>query len=204
MGKGKEVSTERLDQYLARMANFAVSYRGRMLHFLASAERTAGLVASGTSSFEARAIFVIRLAGIASDLRRRFREPILDEAERAQAAFAVRHREECRDRVVVAIATLYAKLSEDELLWIELRRHEQCHPILDGYKPKLSDAENWESFRSTILDGKTLELREISERCGKLEEAAGGFDQLALQLATRVFFDVSAVHNAMIPLLAGL
>jgi hypothetical protein len=199
----KQVTSERLDAFFEAVPRFIQPYRDRMLHWLASADRLCGQVAGGGSTYEQQALFVVRLAGIVSDLRRRFKVAFLTPAELAGADFATRHREECRGKVIAAIAALYALLSEDELLWLELRRHEQSHPVLDGYIPEASNDVNWDRFKSTILDGTVLPIDEIVTRCAKLEQERGGFVGVAESIARRVFQHVSAVQLAMIPLMAG-
>lgn len=81
-------------------------------------------------------------------------------------------REQPHAKVVEASAALYALLSEDELLWLELRQHEQCAPFLDGYRPKLSDNDNWNRRDSEIVDREDIPLDEI-ERYAKLEHERG-------------------------------
>jgi hypothetical protein len=106
----------------------------------------------------------------------------------------------------------FGTLTEDELLWLGPRRHEQCHPVLDGYAPDVSMADDWNSRVSKMLDGKTADgktgktvsLDETIRRCAELESAAGGFAGVAQAIACRTFTYISNVHDRMMPLVAGL
>lgn len=170
----KPISSERLDEFFEAMPRLVGQYRDRILHWMASADHTCGQVAGGASTYEQQAVFIVRLAGIFSDLRRRFGGPVLVVEEIATADYAVQLREQQRAKVVDATAALYALLSEDELLWLELRRHEQCPPFLDGYRPKPSDNDNWNRRDSKIVDREDIPLDEIIERCAKLAARYNG------------------------------
>jgi hypothetical protein len=160
---------------------------------------------SSVAIYEEQAIFVMRLAGILIDLRGRFSAPTdLTPEQTAKGGFAAEHREECRTKPVDAIAALYARLTEDELLWLELRRHEQGHPFLEGYRPKADDGPRWDQWKSKILNDRTLPLGEVMDRCAALETACGGFTGVAMSIAQKTFQQVGAVKLTMIPLMAGL
>lgn len=199
----KPLSSQRLDEFFDAMPRFVQSYRDRMLHWVASADHLTGRVASGASIYEEQAMFVVRLAGILTDLRERFSGPTPADVL-AKGDHAAQIREEQRMKLVAAIAALYARLTEDELLWLELRRHEQSHPFLDGYRPRPSDSDRWDKWKSKILDERVLPLDEIVQRCATLENAQGGFTNVAVLIARKVFQHVGAVQLAMIPLMAGL
>ena len=205
MGNDKKpLPRERMDAYFEAIPRFTPAYRDRMLHWLRSADHVTGRVASGTSIYEEQAVFVVRLAGILIDLRSRFAGPVLTPAEISASDARAQLREQHRGAVVDAIAALYALLTEDELLWLELRRNEQCHPFLDGYRPKASAGERWDQRRSSIIDNRVIPLDEIMQRCAALEEANDGFTRVAVSIARKVFQHVGSVQLAMIPLMAGL
>src|SRR5690349_2806924 len=83
--KKQPLTSERLDAFFEAVPRFIEPYRDRLLHWLASADRLCGHVAAGNSTYEQQALFVVRLAGILSDLLRRFKEPFLTPAEIAAA-----------------------------------------------------------------------------------------------------------------------
>ena len=168
-------------------------YRDRILHWLAHADCVSGTVAAGGSTYEQQALFIVRLARIVSDLRRRFRRP-------GAAALAVSFTDELRAKLNRAIEAL----TKDELLWLDLGRHEQCHPVLDGYRPDVSAADDWNHLTSTMLDGKEISLNETIARCATLEHAAGGFVGVAESIARKVWRHVGQVQFATTPLMAGL
>ncbi|MBC7461404.1 MAG: hypothetical protein H7287_08580 [Thermoleophilia bacterium] len=198
------LSTERLDSFFQAVPRYVPAYRDRMLHWLASADHVTGRVASGASIYEEQAVFVVRLAGILSDLRRRFGGPSsLTPEQLAEGGYREQLREEHRAKVVAAIAALHARLTEDELLWLELRRHEQSHPWLDGYRPKASHGDRWDQWESAMLDKRVLPLDEVIDRCAALESAHGDFVSVAVSIARKVFQHVGAVQLTMIPLMAG-
>jgi hypothetical protein len=199
------LSADRIDAWFGVAPRHVAMARDRLLHWVANADHVTGRVASGTAIYEEQAIFVLRLAGILIDLRGRFPGPTdLTPQEIAAGGFAAEHREQCRMKLVNAIAALRARLTEDELLWLELRRHEQGHPSLNGYMPKLDDGPRWDRWTSKILDGRELSIGEVVDRCAVLESTYGGFDGVAVFIARKVFQHVGAVQLATIPLMAGL
>lgn len=197
------LSTERLDAFFEVMPGFARMFRDRINHWLASADHLTGRVASGNAIYEEQALFVVRLAGMVIDLRKRFRTPTPSD-QLVEGGAIAEMRERHRDKVDSSIAALYAQLSEDELLWLELRRHEQSHPFLEGYRPKATHGDNWDKWESKILDKRVLPLEEVFDRCAKLEAAQGEFAGVAVSIARKVFQHVGAVQLAMAPLMAGL
>jgi hypothetical protein len=199
----KPLSPQRKDEVFEALGRLAPMYRDRILHWLAHADRVSGAVAAGGSTYEQQALFVVRLAGIVSDLRRRFRGPGV-AALAAEHGLDVSFTDELRAKLNRAIEALYAALTEDELLWLELRRHEQCHPVLDGYRPDVSAADDWNHRTSTMLDGKEISLDETIARCATLEHAAGGFVGVAELIARKTWRHVGQVQLAMTPLMARL
>jgi hypothetical protein len=79
MSEKPQVPTARVDEYFTAMPRFAAVFRDRMIHWVTNADHLAGRVASSTSSYEEQAVFVVRLAGILSDLRKRFPSQIPPE-----------------------------------------------------------------------------------------------------------------------------
>ena len=63
-------------------------YRDRILHWLAHADRVSGAVAAGGSTYEQQALFVVRLAGIVSDLRNDVRQTVVAQVHGVSRAAA--------------------------------------------------------------------------------------------------------------------
>jgi hypothetical protein len=196
MASKRPLTPERRDEVFEALRHYAPTYGARMLHWTKHTDELVGPVASGTASYEQVAMFVIRLAGVVGDLRARFRAPVTLSGSNEFTA-------EMRAELTDAINALHAQLTEDELLWLELRRHEQCHPALDGYAPDVSMANDWNSRVSKML-GRTISLDETYRRCAELEGAAGGGALQAQAIAARMSIHISNVHLRMMPLIAGL
>lgn len=194
MADKRSLTPDRKDQVFEALHNYGPTYAARMLHWTNHTDALVGPVASSTASYEQVAMFVVRLAGIVGDLRARFRSPV------AGSHFLA----EMRAKLIDSINALHGQLTEDELLWLELRRHEQCHPALDGYAPDVSMADHWNTRVSKMLDRNTLTLDETVRRCAELESAAGGFAGVAGAIARRTFIHISNVHGRMMPLVAGM
>lgn len=160
-------------------------------------------MAAGGAKYEEQALFSVRLAGVVSDLWRRFRGPGA-EALAAEYSIDVSRTQALRDRVNASIESVRAALTPDKLLWLELRRHEQCHAVISDYAHRVSDKDNWDSRKSTILDDEKLPIAEVIDRCAKLEAAAGGFSLLCQRIARQTRTPLAATHLAFTPLLAGL
>jgi hypothetical protein len=197
MANNKPLTPQRKDEVFAALGELAPLYARRMLHWTAHTNTLVGPVASNTATYEQQAMFIVRLAGIVGDLRHRFRAPVAigDPADLVA---------EFRAKLAAAITALHAALTEDELLWLELRRHEQCHPALDGYRPDVSMDADWNSRVSKMLDGKIVSLEDTHRRCRVLEETAGGFGGLIAAIAQRTFILISNVHGRMLPLMTTI
>lgn len=70
---------------------------------------------------------------------------------------------------------------------MELQRHEQAHPFLDGSRPKLIDGPDWDK-RASAITGKKTQIGDTLDRCEKLEAERGGFAATAEDIARRSFF----------------
>lgn len=201
--KKKPVSSARLEEFFVSLPRFRKPFALRMLRWLESAQWVTAKVAAGGSTYEDQVVFVIRLAGILTDLRRRYRGAIIETVAGRKAQGVEAFRDEMLDELAKAIDALYRALTEDELLWLELQRHEQAHPFLDGYRPKLVDGPDWDKRESAITGKKTL-IAETLDRCEKLETERGGFAATAEDIARRVVPLVAAVRLRMIPVIAPL
>lgn len=200
----KPISSARLDEFFEVMPRFVPTFRNRMLHWVRSADHVTGKVASGTAVYAEAAMFVVRVAGMLTDLRDRFSGAGATPDQIVAGGFAARHREDLRDKVKMAIENLYSQFSEDELLWLELRRHEQSHPFLDGYRPKAADGPRWDKWESKILNRRVLPLDEVYGRCANVEKQHGEFTATCVALARKSFQHVGAVQLAVVPLMAGV
>jgi hypothetical protein len=193
----KPISSERLNEFFAQMPAYLEPHGERLFMWVAVAESvTAKVAACATTMIEEEIVFIVRLSGVLSDLRGRFSGPTpADIMAHADARALL--REEHRMRVVDAIAGAYAALDEDELLWLEFRRHEQSHPILDGYRPKANDGDRWDKWESKILDRKVLPIADVMQRCTALEKTHGGFPLVARAIARKVLPHLTALVPAM-------
>jgi hypothetical protein len=202
-GKKKPVSSARLDEFFVALPHFRKPFALRMLRWLESAQDVAAKVAAGGSDYEDQVVFVIRLAGILTDLRIRYPGAVVEAVTGRKPQGVEVFRDEMRDELAKAIDALHRALTEDELLWLELQRHEQAHPFLDGYRPKLVDGPDWDK-RESAITGKKTPIAGILDRCEKLETERGGFAATAEDIARRVVLLVATVRLRMSPVIAPL
>jgi hypothetical protein len=146
------------------------------------------------------AMFWVRLYGLLHDLRSYWsgvleRTPKddmvaadLDEV-REQAMFALTQVRE----MVAAIDEVNATLTESERIFIEQRRHFECHPILDDYRVRRTPDGVRDDRKPRLLGGERRSLDEHDDAILEVLGNHAGHKQVAREIALKI---QPALHRA--------
>ena|SRR5450631_3403767 len=101
-------------------------------------------------------------------------------------------------QAVKCIDALQQVFSEDELLYIQYRRDEACHPVADSYQPRVRDGKVKKAKETLLGVRPLLDIREATKRV--LKTANNDEIHLAKDLATRCLPALRDVLSATRPL----
>lgn len=101
---------------------------------------------------------------------------------------------ELRLKVVDALDRVRGCSSDEELVYIEVRRNEECHATLDRYVASVSERDDWRHTTFKIVGGRPMDIDEALAECDAIEKAHGGAELAACDFARRARIHVANVH----------
>ena len=109
------------------------------------------------------------------------------------------------DEIIECIDAMYAAFNEDELAYLEYRRHVECHPLQDGYKMKVSDGKIIDRTRKLTRRLWTHEeedaaLRRVFRRYGRIFAAGPDETPIAREFAARLTPILDRLGPALVPI----
>jgi hypothetical protein len=147
------------------------------LQWIGNAIRAAEEVTSDNCSWSTRLLWWVHLYAILGELKEFLVDlsiPLFvgDPARRGPFVQAVKR-----------IEALQQVFTEDELLYLQYRRDEACHPVADSYEPRVRDGKV-KKAKETLLGVRPLsDIRRATERV--LKAANNDEIRLAKEMATR-------------------
>lgn len=193
----KEPTEEHLD-LLGDMAIYGDIQPAQDLQWIREACGYAEKVAGGAASRAERSLFWIRTAGVLLDIGGHYRASL----ELTSAAFgelpdvlAIR----LTQTLVDAIRALAEALPEDELRYLEYRRHCECHPRQSAYRARLNKDGSIKPVSSKISGSRPQHESEDVLR-GVLLRYGVDETRIAIEVAKRVLEPLRKVEAAAGPL----
>lgn len=143
-------------------------------------------------------LFMIRLGGIVADLWNVYREPLPDGTSAESA--------DLRADVVAGLESIRTLFTRDEMIYIEVRRNEECHPILRKYEGRLSDEDKWRDadFTKVIGENVKLDVDEVLKVCDEIDAKHGSPNLASRDFAHRSYSQVRSLGVAMRRLFADV
>ncbi|MET0285167.1 MAG: hypothetical protein ABW352_11880 [Polyangiales bacterium] len=153
---------------------------------------TARVASSGQS--ELLPVFWIRLYGLLTDVT----DFVELSAERSNDGLSMfpQARRTVRSKLPTALNRLKAVFEEDELLYIEYRRHAECDPFQAKYRPRRLPHGAPAHVPSVLLDGRPITVEAARAAFDKLLAMHGREDRIGSAFARRVLPALHAVDAA--------
>lgn len=142
-------------------------------------------------------VFWTRLLGIFVDLQSRYRETFavagIDPATHAATPTSVL---EWTIETYRAIEALRGVFTEDELIYIDYRRHAEGHPKQHAYAISLNNrGQIREGRRLEILGGRELPISDVQDTIRRVESAHGSIHAAAVAFAGRIAAPLANLHR---------
>jgi hypothetical protein len=188
-----KLSAEEADRLRSEIEAMSGVEHEQEKQWIRTAVRYAEMTASGYGdpSEAPGALFWIRLFEVLGTLRDQWtrQAAMLDEVvgndddERRRARLTRLYVEPQR-RVLEAMEALRSEFSEDELLYVERRRHVEAHPYQRGYR-LLGRRGGFSPDFKSVLTGSTYSVEGVGARTLAVNKARGGEAAAARSFATR-------------------
>lgn len=195
----REPTDAELDQF-GDQALYADVQAGQEMQWIRSAVHYAVRVAAGDATPADVSLFWIRVGGVFLDVRAKH-QASLDFLRRTYGDDIVRAPAVAPFQALLdAISAVAAVLTEDELYYLEYRRHVECHPRQTAYRARLHKDGSLKEVQSKALGEARTQaesedtLRRVLTRFGHDETRA------AVEIATRLVVFLRAVEAAARPL----
>ena len=129
----------------------------QLLAWISPSSRITNLMASGVT--EVLPLFWIRLYGVLADIAD-FVELTMDDLDDRSCMFPLARAGSDTGPIRRTIAVLKALYTNDELLYIEYRRHVECHPMQSKYRSRRQRSGLPGHVPSALLDGAQVTVAE--------------------------------------------
>jgi hypothetical protein len=153
---------------------------------------TARVASSGQA--ELLPVFWIRLYGLLTDVMD-FVELSAEQSHDGMMMFP-QARRAVRSKLPTALNRLKAEFEEDELLYIEYRRHAECDPFQAKYRPRRLPHGAPAHVPSVLLDGRPVTVEAARSAFDRLLAAHGREERIGSAFARRVLPALHAVDAA--------
>lgn len=187
----REPTTEELEYFRDSPARSKMESQ-QILQWIRSTFEAAKQIAQGFG--DDPALFWIRLGGLLMDIRER-NDNELQQVDALKYQGPTREPFESLHR---ALSALLDEFSTGEKLYIEYRRHVECHPLQNAYRPQVNakHATIRRTFKSKLLS-RDVELDEFDREFSALfEEHDRNEYRIAVALATRALPHAESVEHA--------
>jgi hypothetical protein len=181
----------------------------QILEWTSRARRCTASVASGDLHPDIIAVFWISIYGLMTDVREHVvkqRETLTNTAETTLGAFGL-SRSIASDirRIVDRIDAIYTTFNEDELAYIEYRRHVECHPLQRGSEIAIQDGTIIDrprrlTKRSWTYEDEDAALRRVIRTHGKIRMTGPEEAPIAQLFARRLAPLVGLIDEALGPI----
>jgi hypothetical protein len=154
---------------------------------------TARVASSGQS--ELLPVFWIRLYGLLTDVAD-FVALSAEQSYDGLCMFPQARSRTVRSKLPTALHRLKAEFEEDELLYIEYRRHAECDPFQAKYRPRRLPHGAVAHVPSVLLDGRPITVEAARAAFDKLLALHGREERIGCTFARRVLPALHAVDAA--------
>jgi hypothetical protein len=181
----------------------------QILEWTSRAKRCTALVASGDLHPDVIAVFWISIYGLMTDVREHVvkqRETLKGTDEATLRAFGLSKLIASNfDGIVDRIDAFYSTFSEDELAYVEYRRHVECHPLQHGYEIAVRDGAIIDrprklTKRSWTYEDEDAALRRVIRKHGRIHMTGPDEAPIAQVFAQRLRPLVERVEEALGPM----
>jgi len=169
------------------------------LQWIRSALHYAERTGTDAATPSERALFWIRVGGVLLDIRKTY-DGMMRQGEETWGDVSESRVHTMMQALLNAIDDLAGQLEEDELFYLEYRRHVECHPRQSAYRARLRKAGALGPVKSKALGAKYEQgegedmLHRVLQRYGIDEDA------IAMDFAQRLLQPLRAVETAALPL----
>jgi hypothetical protein len=154
----------------------------QMADWIRDTARVTQLVAN--SNTDLIPIFWIRLYGVLADVADQI-DKVCDNPEHARQILAT-HEFAAALRVRNAITNIASVFNEDELVYLQYRRHVECHPLQNAYRIRVAGKAFQDSVHHRLLD-KAMTVEDSDAACVRLFAKHGlSESRVAINFAQRV------------------
>ncbi|HEY6880269.1 MAG TPA: hypothetical protein VI299_19730 [Polyangiales bacterium] len=151
---------------------------------------TARVASSGQA--ELLPVFWIRLYGLLTDVAD-FVELASEQSYDGLCMFPQVRARQTRSKLPTALHRLKSVFEEDELLYIEYRRHAECDPFVTKYRPRRGVPAH---VPSVLLEGRPITVEQARAAFDRLLALHGREERVGSAFASRVLPALHAVDAA--------
>ncbi len=194
-----KATDEQLD-FFGDAAIYADIQAEQDLAWIRSALRYAERVGNGSAIPSEISLFWIRAGGVLLDVGAHYRTSLANAAKVFGGLPSDVHSIQLTRTLVDAITALAQALPEDELHYLEYRRHVECHPRQSAYRARLNKDGSLKRVKSNVSGTARLQHESEDALRGVLTRYGVDETRIAIEIARRLVEPLRKVEIAARPL----